>query len=197
MLRISGPDLDYSVLTHKELLHPGSSVGWIPQTAPFRVAPPSLPISGEVMYVGQVRYQHHSSATSQAQISKMSLESLLSPWWDWWDHLIPLMRWIFAHLWQSAHSLDIPHPCFFPGSCSRFITVVFEQLPKCEWVRVQILRSLQLYIYFIRMSPTTAFFFHPFLSYLSNNSPLGAERYDLYEEPSLKLLVQELWVTFP
>lgn len=58
------------------------------------------------------------------------------------------------------------------------------------------LRLLQLYIYIIRISPATVFFFHPFLSYLSSNSPLGAERYDLWEDPRLKLPVQELWLSY-
>lgn len=46
------------------------------------------------------------------------------------------------------------------------------------------------------ISPTTAFFFHPFLSYLSSNSPPGSERCDLWEDPRLKLPVQELWLSY-
>lgn len=103
------------------------------------------------------------------------------------------LAFVSPHLQVSSPSRQ--HPYFSPGSSTSFITVRLSSFQHVsEWLRsIRLLKLLQLYIYIIRISPTTAFFFHPFLS---SNSPLGSERYDLWEDPRLKLPVQELWLSY-
>lgn len=179
-LRISGPDLDYSGLTHKELPHPRNSVGWV-----LEMPHPGWSLChclSQVSCAGQVRCQHHRPKF----LGKL---------------FVPLMRLgsIFAPLWQSVHSLDSHSmSLLLPSCCSGFITVVFEQLPLCEWVSTGVLRSSQLHIYFITISPTAAFFFHPFLSYLSNNSLLGLRDVTCVRNPAWNCRFKNSdWVTFP
>lgn len=113
------------------------------------------------------------------------------PWWNW-DPFFPIYK--IPHLLDSRCSIFTSSHVLVQGLspwCLSSFQCMSERLTSI-WV----LRLLQLYIYIIRICPTTAFFFHPFLSHSSSNSPLGSERYDLWENPRLKLPVQELWLSY-
>lgn len=112
-------------------------------------------------------------------------------WWNW-DPFFPIYK--IPHLLDSHCSIFTSSHVLVQGLspwCLSSFQCVSERL-----MSIWVLRLLKLYIYIIRIRPTTAFFFHPFLSYSSSNSPLGSERYDLWENPRLKLPVQELWLSY-
>lgn len=104
---------------------------------------------------------------------------------------------IFAPLWQSAHSSDshstslLLSRFLFKVHCCDIWTASTVWVGEC--LSAEIIATVHL---FYQNFPYCCLFLPSFLSYLSNNSPLGSERCDLCEEPSLKLLVQELWLSY-
>lgn len=156
------------------------------------VAPLTVIIYLRVICVRQVRYQNHGSITIQnwAQIARMSLAAL---------YTLMKLGSVFPHLQNTSSFRQLLQ------HLTSFQVLVQGLSPWClgsfqclsEWLRSSwVLTLLQLYIYIIRISPTTAFFFQHFLPYLPSSSPLGSERYDLWEDSRQKLPVQELWLSY-